>query len=101
MTERLVCQPVRLVPASLSESHLRELRPRVIAGVVDVALVTERDRALEIRRRLLVAPDLPEREAEIRERPTHLEIVTTRLCELRRTLKRDDTIELLEALKLC
>ena len=65
-----------------------------------IALLAERDRALEVCRRLLVVPDLAERGAEVPERATDLVVVPVRLGQARRALERLDAFELLEALEL-
>src|SRR5262249_60471906 len=91
ITERLLGQPIGLVPAYLLEADLRELCPGVTCERVEIVLLVERDRPLEVGHRELVLPDLLETSAEVPERPADLEVVAVRGRERRGSLELGDS----------
>jgi len=58
-------QAIRFLPASLRKAGVRQLRLRVGCHAVEIVLLAERDRPLEIYSRFLVLPDLAQRRAQV------------------------------------
>src|SRR5262245_1256243 len=97
MPEGLLGEAIGLVPASLLEPHLGELRPGVAFESVEIVLLVERNGALEVGHRELVVPDLLEASPEVPEGATGLEVVALRTRDPRGALEELDAFELLEA----